>query len=67
MCVCLCVCAYVWLWWDYTVTLFVLFMHTSATVSAAWSRKCLLRFILGVFHMTGTGGLSINYGIELFV
>lgn len=37
-----------------------------ATVSASLSRKCLLEFILGEFHMTGTG-ISINYGIERFV
>lgn len=37
-----------------------------ATVSASLSHKCLLEFILGEFHMTGTG-ISINYGIERFV
>lgn len=68
VCVCVCVC----LCWGGGVGL-GLHCHTvrtvyayQATVSASLSRKCLLEFILGEFHMTGTG-ISINYGIERFV
>lgn len=37
-----------------------------ATLSASLSHKCLLEFILGELHRTGTG-IAINYGTERFV
>lgn len=66
----ICVCVCVGLGGDVGLGLHCHTVHTvyayQATVSASLSRKCLLEFILGEFHMTGTG-ISINYGIERFV
>ena len=68
MCVCVCVCVG-WVGAGggglHCHTVHTVYAY-QATVSASLSRKCLLEFILGEFHMTGTR-ISINYGIERFV